>query len=114
RAIAAEVREGDIVKQYDQDVWRPRRRLCLRRPPWRRVGDGGADPAGKWRFVGVAHRGSPPTVVTPGLDPGLDPGVNPLRIEALRRRWIAGSSPAMTGEIVALSMHLTENLFESH
>src|ERR1700710_1103503 len=35
---------------------------------------------------------APPT----GVTPGLDPGVHPLRKNILRRRWIAGSSPAMT------------------
>src|SRR5258708_7648448 len=44
----------------------------------------------------VLFRVRPPTGVTPGLDPGLDPGVHSLREKLLRRRWIAGSSPAMT------------------
>jgi hypothetical protein len=39
----------------------------------------------------VAHFG-----VTRGLDPGLDPRIYLLRENSLRRRWIAGSSLAMT------------------
>src|SRR5712691_10331582 len=37
------------------------------------------------------------------VTPGLDPGVHLFRIESLRRRWIAGSSPAMTGESASIS-----------
>src|SRR5712691_8777895 len=39
----------------------------------------------------------PPPIVTPGLDPG----VHLLRMKFVRRRWIAGSSPAMTAEYCA-------------
>jgi hypothetical protein len=43
----------------------------------------------------MVHRDDARTVVTTGLDPV----VHPVRIKFLRRRWIAGSSPAMTAEV---------------
>src|ERR1700737_1731035 len=39
----------------------------------------------------------------PSVPPGLDPGVHPLRDKLLRRRWIAGSSPAMTARVRPLA-----------
>jgi hypothetical protein len=43
-------------------------------------------------------RGIPPGVVMPGLDPGIH-SVTP-KIFAAVTEWIAGSSPAMTTEVV--------------
>jgi hypothetical protein len=34
--------------------------------------------------------------ITTVVMPGLDPGIHPFVKEIFRRRWIAGSSPAMT------------------
>src|SRR5580704_9496103 len=53
--------------------------------------------------LATARPGQFGSVLTPStaVTRGLDPRVHLLRIKFVRRRWIAGSSPAMTGEIVA-------------
>ena len=47
RAVAAEIREGDVVEQHDQNVRRARRRLLPLWPPRLRILDRLADPAPK-------------------------------------------------------------------
>jgi hypothetical protein len=42
----------------------------------------------------------------PGLDPGIDPRIRQLE-KNLRRRWIAGSSPAMT-ELESRAAHFSD------
>jgi len=37
--------------------------------------------------------------------PGLDPGIHLLAQESLRREWIAGSSPRLSGSILVDGVH---------
>src|SRR5262245_38275114 len=63
-----------------------------------RAGTHGA-PVGKCYHVRALHRHALATVI---VMPGLDPGIHRKK-HFKRRRWIAGSSPAMTADGSALS-----------
>src|SRR5665213_1260052 len=45
--------------------------------------------------------------------PGLDPGIHPLHKKFFRRRWIAGSSPAMTNYIDVIARSFCDEAIHS-
>ena len=46
----------------------------------------------------------------PGLDPGIVAGIHVLKLSAIAKAWVAGTSPAMTEVRVSLGQVRTEGL----